>query len=185
MKTVRVAGARQQALLASSVRQNLLDTLCAAGPSSARALAGEAGMRPSAIYYHLELLERAGLVARVRPRSGQGRQEAVFRAAATRIAVDHDLRTPRGRRASSRIARALLRAAARDFDAGLRSPAARTRSPGRNLWASRSKAWLSDDEIASIDRHLASIEEILLGARRGPGRTLCAASWVLAPLEAR
>lgn len=185
MKTIRVVGARQQAVLASSVRQNLLDTLCAAGPSSVRALAREAGMRPSAVYYHLDLLERSGLVARARPRSGQGRQEAVFRAAAPRIAVDHDLRTPRGRRASSRIARALLRAAARDFDAGLRSPAARTRSPGRTLWASRSKAWLSDQEVASIDRRLAAIERILLGARRGPARTLFAASWVLAPLDPR
>jgi len=185
VKTVRIAGARQQALLASTVRQNLLDTLCAARAASVRVLAGEVGMRPSAIYYHLQLLERAGLVERRPPRSGPGRQEAVFRAAAPRLVVEHDLRTAPGRRASGRMARALLRAAARDFEAGLRSPAARTRSPGRNLWASRSKAWLTGDEIASIDRHLEAIERLVLGARRGPRRTLCAVSWVLAPLDAR
>jgi DNA-binding MarR family transcriptional regulator len=56
--------ARHKALLASPVHQDLLDTFGAVGPATARELAPQLGMRVSALYYHLQLLERAELVTR-------------------------------------------------------------------------------------------------------------------------
>jgi len=81
-----------------------------------------------------------------------------------------------------RLVQALLRQAARDFAVGTRSPVARAASPGRNLWGSRVKAWLTERDIAAVQAHLLAIEKLMLRSRRGPGRTLVAASWVLAPL---
>src|SRR4026207_845910 len=109
MKTYRIAQASQKAVLASAVRQNLLDTLRASRVASARQLAAQMGMRVSALYYHLELLERAGLVARRASERGDPRREATFSARAPRLVLDHDLRSESGRRASERLIRALLR----------------------------------------------------------------------------
>lgn len=182
MKTYRIVQARQKEVLASSVRQNLLDTLCAARVASVRELARELGMRVTALYYHLQLLERAGLVIRRGTRRGRARHEAVYAARATHIALDYGLDSESGRGAAVRLGRTLLRAAARDFAVGVRSPLARSGGGRRNLWVSRVKAWLTDREIGAVHGHLRAIEKLMLPSRRGPGRTLCAASWVLAPL---
>lgn len=179
----RISSPRDKALLASPVRQNLLDTLCAARTATARELAAEMGMRPSALYYHIELLERAGLVRRRPARRDDARREAVFAPAAESFLLEHELGSEPGRRASERLIRALLRAAARDAAVGLRSPLARPRTPGRNLWGSRMKAWLDDREIAAVDRHLVAIERLMLRSRRGPGKLLVAASWLVAPVS--
>lgn len=182
--TYRVAQPRERRVLASAVRQNLLDTLVATGEASARELAVQMGMRVSALYYHLQLLERAGLVIRSGAKRGDARHEAIFAPRARRIALDYGLESPGGRSASVRLGRALLRAAARDFAIGVHSPLARSEGARRNLWMSRAKAWLTDREIGAIYGRLREIEELLLNARRGPGKVLCAASWVLAPLAA-
>jgi predicted transcriptional regulator len=184
MKTYRIAQARQKAVLASAVRQNLLDTLCAARLASVPQLAAQMGMRVSALYYHLHLLERAGLVTRQPSPRGGPRREACFSARATKLVLDHDLGSTSGRRASERVVQALLRAAARDFAAGARSPLARVGTATQNLWASRVKAWLTDRDIAAVREHLRAIDTLMLGSRRAPGTTLCAVSWVLAPVAA-
>lgn len=181
-RTYRIAQAREKRVLASAVRQNLLDTLCAFRVASARELAAEMGMRASALYYHLHILERAGLVVRRGAKRGRARDEASFGPRAARIALDYGLDSQSGRSASVRLGRTLLRAAARDFAAGVHSPLARGSGARRNLWVSRAKAWLTDGEIGWIHARLLEIEELLLNARRGPGKVLCAASWVLAPV---
>jgi DNA-binding transcriptional ArsR family regulator len=181
-KTYRIARPREKRVLASAVRQNLLDTLVASREASAQELAAQMGMRVSALYYHLQLLERAGLVVRRGTRRGAARHEANFAPRATRIALDYGLDSVSGRSASVRLGRTLLRAAARDFAVGVHSSLARGDGARRNLWVSRAKAWLTDREIGAIHRRLLEIEELLARARRGPGKVLCAASWVLAPL---
>jgi DNA-binding transcriptional ArsR family regulator len=182
--TYRIAQPREKRLLASAVRQNLLDTLVASREASAKELAAQMGMRVSALYYHLELLERAGLVVRRGTKHGGARHVANFAPRATRIALDYGLGSESGRAASVRLGRTLLRAAARDFAMGVHVPRARSEGARRNLWVSRAKAWLTEREIGVIHRRLVEIEELLLNARRGPGKALYAASWVLAPLGA-
>lgn len=182
IKTYRITQPREKRVLASAVRQNLLDILVASREVSARELAEQMGMRVTALYYHLQLLERAGLVVRRGAKRGTARHEANFAPRATRIALDYGLDSHAGRSASVRLGRTLLRAAARDFAVGVQSPLARSDGPRRNLWVSRTQAWLTDREIGAICAQLSKIDELLLNARRGPGKVLYAASWVLAPL---
>lgn len=179
VRTHRISNARQKAVLASPVRQDLLDSLGAAGRATAGELAEQLGMRRSAVYYHLELLEAAQLVS---CRRDHPKAEAIYGARAPCLVVDHDTSSAGGRQASLRIARALLRAAERDFARGLGHPAARARPPGRNLWVSRGKGWLTPAEIEAVLAHLEAIDRLVLRARRGAGRTLCAVSSVLAPV---
>ncbi len=116
------------------------------------------GMRVSALYDHLQLLGRAGLVTR-KSAPESGRVEARYTAAGQRLVVDYDLRSKEGRRASRRIARALLRAAERDFARGTQLENAKARPPNRNLWVSRAKGWLDAKQLRQVSAHLQAIDD--------------------------
>jgi len=181
MKTHRV---RDPSVLVSAVRQDLLDTVAALGPATASELARQLGMRVSALYYHLDLLVRSGLLVRRRARRRDARTEALYAARAPRLAVRFDLGSPAGRRIAGQVTRALLRTAERDLARGARLPVARAAAPRRNLWLSRVKGWLTPREVAAVIAHLEAIDALVLGARRGPGKLLCAVSSAMAPLAA-
>ena len=54
---------RNAAALISPVRQELLSALGLHGPCSVRELAAQLGRQPTALYYHLQILEKAGAIA--------------------------------------------------------------------------------------------------------------------------
>jgi DNA-binding transcriptional ArsR family regulator len=66
--------------LADPMRLGLLESLWRAHPQSAKQLAEWAGVRPDRLYYHLSLLEQAGLIeiAEYRPLPG-GKVERMYR----------------------------------------------------------------------------------------------------------
>ena len=169
------------ALLASPARQELVDTLDALGGEAAVVeLARQLGRPVAGLYYHMQLLARAGLVEQL---AGDG--------SARRYRVPPALRLryrpgpTANARAVTRFAGGMLRIAQREFAAAIRDPRSIADGPRRTLWAARVKGWVGGAELAEINRLIARLA-VLVSPERVPGRDrLVALTWVLTPLRAR
>lgn len=169
------------ALLASPTRQELLDTLDALGGEAAVAdLAVQLGRPVAGLYYHLELLARAGLVEELAG-AGGGRRYRVPPALRLRYRPGNTANA----RAVAQFAAGMLRVARRDFDAAIRDPHVAGEGPRRTLWAARVKGWVGGAELVEINQLIARLG-MLVSPERTPGRDrLVALTWVLAPVRVR
>ncbi len=170
--------------LVSPVRQNLVDRLEAVGPCSVRELAESLRVAPDSLYYHVKLLVDAGVLVAKGSRETTRRDETIYDVARRNWHIRYEPDQPDNARAVRRLAASILRQAERDFEAGLRDPAATVSGPTRNLWSLRLEAPLTEEELGAVNEHLAAILEILRKPQReGAEGTLCAFSWLLAPIE--
>ncbi|TNJ35018.1 winged helix-turn-helix domain-containing protein [Arenimonas terrae] len=177
-----VRGAEQITLLASPVRQDLVDTLEAlGGEADVAAVATQLGRPADGLYYHFDLLAKAGLLQRVdtdgarRYRIGQGR------GAPLKLDYGSDAES---REAVGRVVDKLLQAARRDFHAALDEPGTVKEGPERELWAGRNKGWVHARDLAEANRLLTRLQQLLQGPRRVGRDRLVSLSFVLAPLPA-
>jgi DNA-binding Lrp family transcriptional regulator len=170
---------RQQILaLASPMRLALLGMLEASGPTSVAALAAMVGAKPDALYYHLRILEKRGLVRRTAGAESQATFEV-----ATPLQLVYEPGDAHNRQAIGRVAAAMLRGALRAFTAAFtRKP--RVSGKRRELWAAQEIARLTADELETVNRHLAEILETFADAKgHRPGERLYSITFVLSPQE--
>lgn len=168
-----VREARQIEVLASGVRQEIVDALQTLGPCTIAALGAHLGRANDSLYYHVRLLERAGLVL--------ARGDARFDVPG-RLALDVEPRTARERRTLLALVGSALRLAQRELAAALDGGAARfRRGPARNAWGARGKGWLTRDELAQVRAHLEAASAIVHAARPRRGARLCSLTFVLTP----
>lgn len=175
-------------VLASPVRQELVDTVEALGAASIAELAEQLGRPADGLYYHVEILRRAGLlVAAAGRRSRTGRSERRYGTPARsgkRLALVYQARDPRNAAAVRSVVSSMLRIARRDFDRALTAGVA-VEGPRRELWASRGTGWVSDGELLEINRLLVQVASYLRRPRGGPRQRLISLCYVLAPMAAR
>jgi hypothetical protein len=175
-----VRGAEHIALLASPVRQDLVDTLEAlGGEADVAQLAAQMGRAADGLYYHAELLAKAGLLQRV---DADGGRRYRVSGRAMRLEYGDDAGS---HAAVGRVVDKLLQAARNDFHAALAEPGVIHSGPARELWAGRVKGWIGERDVARANRLLAELQGLLRGPRK-PGRDkLVSVSFVLAPVIAR
>jgi predicted ArsR family transcriptional regulator len=169
-------------VLASPVRQEIVDTLASlGGEASAAELALQLGRHADGLYYHLNVLCRAGLVVEA---GGKGADERRYRlageaTAALRLAY----RTGSEPHAAAlrKFAHGLLQVAEKDFGDALEMPGIVTEGPARQLWAARNKAWLSTDELAELNGLLERLCELMSQPRTAKRDQLVSCAFVLAP----
>lgn len=177
-----VSRADQIELLASAVRQELVDTLGAlGGEASVSALALHLGRPMDGLYYHLDLLARGGLIREV-----EVQDERRYRLAGE---ADHPVRlvyrpgAPGVARALGRFVRSLFQIAVGDFNAALAIEGVAVEGPRRELWAARNKGWVGEAEIEEINTLLRRVCD-LTSLPRAPGRErLMTLAFVLAPVD--
>jgi hypothetical protein len=184
----RIADPETIAVIASAVRQELIDALEALGGTATIVeLAEQLGRPADGLYYHVELLCRAGLfVLAPGPRSRTGRSERRYRLP-PRAAAPLGLRyEPRNVSAVRGVVASMLRIARRDFDRAITSDR-EVAVDGllRELWASRGTGWVSDTELAELNRLLVRLIGLLRRPRGGMRRHLVSLCFVLAPMPAR
>lgn len=163
-----VRGARQIRLLGSPLRQALVDTIVSSGPSSVGTLSRLLGRPMDRLYYHLRLLERAGLVIARSVKPGVGRRDTEFDVPGRPMRLSYDLRNAANRRAVAAAVRSIWRASQADFARGLNDPRAVVSGSGRNLWAGREQGRLSARDLATVNQHLREILRIMVNARGAP-----------------
>ncbi|WP_369976602.1 winged helix-turn-helix domain-containing protein [Xanthomonas bundabergensis] len=172
-------------LLASPVRQELVDTLASLGGRATVAELSEQLGRPAdGLYYHLQLLAESGLV-----REGEGAAgERVFRLAGSAgvpLRLSYDLADDEAASALAAYAKGLAQVAERDFQAALKQPGVVVEGPGRQLWAARNKGWVNAAELAEANALLERLCE-LLSRPRDPSRDRpMSLAFVLAPAAVR
>lgn len=185
----RITERAQLAALATPLRQELIDSLHAAGGvATATELAAQLGRPVDGLYYHLRALAEAGLVTEQTGRSRAGRAERRYQlrgADKGLLRVDYEPQLAGNREGLRALAAAMLRIAGRDFSNALRRPELVVEGPQRELWAARNKGWVSAAEL----RQLLSLLEraaLLLGRPRSKTRQhLMSLCFVVAPVEAQ
>src|SRR5689334_15988326 len=111
----------QKRVLASPIRQELIDALSRTGPSSLTELGALLGRPADGLYYHLRLLRRVGLVAAAGSRVRNGRREDLFRSGAAQYELKYGDPSPRHARALNAIIASMMRLGIRDFRRALTS----------------------------------------------------------------
>lgn len=173
-------------LLASSVRQELVDTLASLGGEAGVAeLALQLGRPMDGLYYHLELLRDGGLVTeRIAPDSGERRFRLVGPPGQP-LRIVYQPQQPGVPAALNKFAGQLLHIAGQDFAAALEAPGVRLEGPQRELWISRNKGWLSEEDIGEVNALLLRLSELTSQACAPHRPHLASLAFALAPVRRR
>jgi predicted ArsR family transcriptional regulator len=172
-----IATPEQLSTLKSSVRHDILDRLVALGPLPIRSIAAALERKPTAIYRHMRILERAGLVVAVETSGTRGRPANIYRAIASVVRIAPELRDPRNGRGVASIVRSTAAQAAREY---AESAAGRIEGPQRNHWFGRLLAAPSRQKLARINALLDEVVELILtpDSKSGP---LVHLTWIMSP----
>jgi len=164
------------------MRQELLDVLEAAGPSSISELAERLGRAADSLYFHVRELVRVGLVLEVERRKVGRHVFVVYDLVGRPLRIDRS----KARRADLQsVIAGILRLATRDYQRGLADPATVPDGPARNHWGARVRGWLDAGEVARANELLEELSELIREGHPGPGRQPVALAWVLAPVPPR
>jgi len=177
-----VKDVRQIRLLGSPLRQALIDTIVSSGPCNVGTLSRMLGRPMDRLYYHLRLLEKAGLVIARNVKPGVERRDTEFDVPGRPIQLQYDLRNAANRRAVAAVVRSIGRAAQTDFARSLNDPESVVSGSERNLWSGRAQARLSPAELAEVNRHVQDVMQIMANARgRIDGNRLLQFTFSLSP----
>ena len=174
------------ALLASGVRQELVDTLAAmGGEASVGELANELGRPMDGLYYHLEMLRKGGMV---RENTDPDNVERRFRLASAKgapLRVIYKPSVPGVTSALTKFSQQLLHIAGQDFTAALMLPGVQLSGPRRQLWISRNKGWMSDTDLEEVNALLLRLGELASQSRSNERGQLISLAFSLAPVQPR
>ena len=173
--TARVLGA-----LASPLRQDILVVLENSAPASVAELARRIGRRPDALYHHLRLLERAGLVRRSGGDSTGGRPGSVWTVTAHPIQVRAGGAVAPSVRLAGQVVGAMARAGARDFQRAYRRHlAGEGPKPGAKRWC----VWLDARELAAMEKALWQVIRRYRAFEPRSKRTPFIVTWLLSSVS--
>ncbi len=159
-------------------------------PLSISDIAMRMGRPAGALYYHVGMLEKLGLLKRAGTRPAGKRHEALFEPVAQRFALAADPTSPEGIASALKAASAAFRMTERDLEAALRSGSPRQTGEDRNFFATRMHGRVSPALLAEINGHFDAIYEIVKSAACAPETTsasdeYCSITLALLPLRGR
>lgn len=190
----QISDARTIASIASPARQDLLDTLEALGGVATIAeLAAQLGRPADGLYYHVDQLQRAGLlVPAPEGTSRAGRSERRYATVShPRRALNlvYDPTSDANVTALRDVVGGMLRITRRDFDRALIGAHSGAQialeGPRRELWAARGSGWLSDGELAEINRLLTRVTQLLRKPKTRTRQRLVSVCFVIAPVPSQ
>jgi DNA-binding transcriptional ArsR family regulator len=148
--------------VASPARLELLSAL-RDEPLGTAELAARLGRSRQALYYHLGLLERAGLVVAEPP--AEGERERRYRIREGRLAIGARRDSPADRSAATKAIRAILRLTAREVTEALEDPGTRFRGPQREMIGFRGKARLTGRQLRRVNELIDELEALFRDAK--------------------
>lgn len=183
----RVARPAELRALANPLRQELVDLIESLGGEAEVARLAELLGRPAdGLYYHLELLVKAGLL-QPSEGAGGGRRYRILAARGQVLLLDYRGGTAH-RRAVGRVLRSALQQAERDVQSALARPGVVDEGPQRELWAGRCKGWVDAEGLLRVNQLLGEIQQIVRDGsaqlRANGEARLLSFSFALAPVAA-
>jgi DNA-binding transcriptional ArsR family regulator len=169
-------------VLASPIRQEIVDTLAALGGEAGAAdLAQQLGRPADGLYYHLKILCQAKLIVELDGRAEGERQYRLAGEPSKPLRLAYKTDSAPHLKALRKFAHGLLQVAETDFAEALETPDVITEGPSRQLWAARNKAWLSGEELEEVNALLERLCELMSSPRTPQRNQLLSCTFVLAP----
>lgn len=167
--------------LGSPARQEIVDALEAAGPSTMSELAGLVGRPADALYFHVRRLMKVGLVVETSPR------ERGVGIAARYDVVARPVRLSYGpgvaRKDVVKVVAAAVRQSLREYESAARDPRIPGEGPERLVWGGRAKGWLTPAETRRAMKLLEELSALMRSGRPRRGARPMALGYLLAPCE--
>jgi DNA-binding transcriptional ArsR family regulator len=172
---------RQIRALGSPARQAIVDALETMGPCSAFELGQVLGRSSDRLYYHLQILRKAGIVRSRRERNRAGRLQERFDLPGRPTRLRYDPSDAKNVAAITKLVGAALRDAQRAFGKAFTQDAV-VQGPARTLWAGRRTGWLAVKDIKRVNALLREVIGILERPRHGrPGARLYSFTFAFSP----
>jgi DNA-binding transcriptional ArsR family regulator len=157
---------RQIRALGSPARQAIVDALESMGPCSAFELGEVLGRTSDRLYYHLQILKKAGVVRSRRERNRAGRLQERFDLPGRPTRLRYIPSDSKNVAAITKLVGSALREAHRAFGKAFTQDAV-VQGGGRTLWAGRRTGWLAVREVRQLNVLLHQIIGILERPRHG------------------
>jgi DNA-binding transcriptional ArsR family regulator len=183
IKASRIRGEKQLAALTAAARQEIFDVLEQMGTVSVAELAGALGRPADALYFHLRVLTRVGLVRSVGCRVRSGGKEALYCTAAPDLRLQYEPHSAANRKGVSAIVSSMLRLTIRDFKGAFQPGNVVVSGAQRELWALRKVGRLTRVQLAKLNQSINGLVQEVT-APGGQGR-LYAVTVILTPLDHR
>ena len=178
-----ITSKKQLAVLSSGVRQEIADVLAQLKRASVSTLAAALGRPADALYYHLRLLEGAGLVNKAGMARRDGRREVLYGAAGAELRIDYEVARREAKKQLVAITGAMSRLAVRDVRHALADETVILSGPTRALWVKRKTGWLMPSDLRRIGTKIESLGSEM--ARPVNGAQLYGVTIVFTPLKHR
>lgn len=174
---------KQIELLASPVRQEVVDTLAMLGGRATVAeLSDQLGRHADGLYYHLRRLVLGGLLLE-EPASGATERVYVLAGDYSGpLRLRYCRNKPNNLSAVLRYVGGLLKVTASDFKAALAMPGVKLNGNRRQLWAARSKGWVNATDLEEINALLERLCELTSQTRRPDRSMLISLAFVFSPV---
>jgi DNA-binding transcriptional ArsR family regulator len=181
-KAYIIRSAKQLKTLSSAARQEIVDVLAQMGTVSVAELARVLGRAPDALYYHLRILKKEGLIIESRSSDEPG-SEALFSSVSSDLRIDYDAGKADGGKNLNRVVSSMLRLGIRDFRSALANPDVKCSGRERELWALRKTGWLRKKDVARVVAAMEHLSESV--ASQSEDGQLYGITILLTPLSRR
>jgi DNA-binding transcriptional ArsR family regulator len=186
-KPFYITDTKQIRVLASAVRQDIVDALGVIGPCTMTDLAKFLGRTPDSLYYHVKVLQKVRLVEEAETHNSQGRAIPLYSVPGRPVFLRYKPAERANVVAVTRFAATTLRSANRGFARALAGGNVAVEGDERDLWVARWKGWLSKKDLREVNEHLARLILLLRDRSRADESVaeLCELTFVLAPVRKR
>lgn len=139
---------QRRAITQSPARLEIMDTMSEIAPCSVAQLARELGRSPQSLYYHVEIMEKAGLLKRSGSRRAGKREEALYD-----LASDHFRLAGRGESAEEkrgsllRFSRTVLKLTEKNYRRALGEGLVRRVGTRENIYVRRQRGRMTDADL--------------------------------------
>lgn len=170
--------------LASAHRLEIVSALGEAGEASIATLATQLGRTPHSLYYHVKLLERAGVIALADTRRRGRRDVRIWKLTSEHILLGAGAALPASLAKASKAVESMLRLTSRELSAALQRHVRAGGEKATPITGIRMKARLDDKALRRVVGLIDQIGRIVADANRSQrsGR-IFTITLVLAPSE--
>jgi predicted transcriptional regulator len=156
----------QRRAVASPLRMELIGLFLERKPLSVAQMAERMGRSATALYYHVGVLEKAGLLKRAgKQRSGR-RSEALYLPVADMFKMEQESDNAEAAATALKTMATAFRMAEGDMRAALTDPRSKSAGPYRNVYGTRIHCRISKKNLAELNRHLRAIEKMVTRAHK-------------------
>ncbi len=173
----------------SPFRMELIGLFTAGEPLSVSQMAERMGRPATALYYHVGVLEKAGLLKRYGKQRKGRRTEALFIPVADLFMLEQERDDVAATKNAVKILATAFRMAEADMRAAFQNPNTRSQGPHRNIYGARVHCCLPKKDLAELNRHLDAIQKLLTRSHEdhkpSPGDQFVSLTLALMPLRNR